>query len=447
MAVAQRRRIAQERSNQSMRQALPTLDTTRKRLNALPRSPAEALEPGRAPRPPRRIRERREARRMNGFLRFISGILTFCFLGMSVVAVIALLLRSNFDAAGPLMHSAVTVIPRGEGVQEIAARLEREGIVSDRRLFVAQYLSQSLHIRLTGGKEMSLQAGEFEFRKQASMKDVLDTLAQGKAVLYRLSVPEGLTSQQIVARLMAEENLSGEITEVPAEGTLLPDTYRFSRGMARADILERMKADQKRFIAAIWEKRQPDLPFKSIEQALVLASIVEKETGRADERERVAGVFVNRLRRGMRIQSDPTIIYGIVGGQGSLGRPITRSDIDTPTPYNTYTINGLPPGPIANPGRAAIEATLNPAKTKDLYFVADGTGGHSFSETLRDHNAAVQVWRQVERDMRARQAAAATPTAQTDSDPPNPTTAPSTGPSSAARAPSDVPLPQRKPKR
>ncbi len=430
-----------------MRQALPTLDTTRKRLNALPRSPAEALEPGRAPRPPRRIRERREARRMNGFLRFISGILTFCFLGMSVVAVIALLLRSNFDAAGPLMHSAVTVIPRGEGVQEIAARLEREGIVSDRRLFVAQYLSQSLHIRLTGGKEMSLQAGEFEFRKQASMKDVLDTLAQGKAVLYRLSVPEGLTSQQIVARLMAEENLSGEITEVPAEGTLLPDTYRFSRGMARADILERMKADQKRFIAAIWEKRQPDLPFKSIEQALVLASIVEKETGRADERERVAGVFVNRLRRGMRIQSDPTIIYGIVGGQGSLGRPITRSDIDTPTPYNTYTINGLPPGPIANPGRAAIEATLNPAKTKDLYFVADGTGGHSFSETLRDHNAAVQVWRQVERDMRARQAAAATPTAQTDSDPPNPTTAPSTGPSSAARAPSDVPLPQRKPKR
>ncbi|MBN9260923.1 MAG: aminodeoxychorismate lyase [Alphaproteobacteria bacterium 64-6] len=431
-----------------MRQALPTLDTTRKRLNALPRSPAEALEPGRAPRPPRRIRERREARRMNGFLRFISGIITFCFLGMTVVAVIALLLRTNFDAPGPLTHSAVTVIPRGEGVQEIAARLEREGIVSDRRLFVAQYLSQSLHIRLTGGKEISLQAGEFEFRKQASMKDVLETLAQGKAVLYRLSVPEGLTSQQIVARLMAEENLSGEITEVPPEGSLLPDTYRFSRGMARSDILERMKADQKRFLATIWDKRQSDLPFKTIEQAIVLASIVEKETGRADERERIAGVFVNRLKRGMRLQSDPTIIYGIAGGQGTLGRPITRSDIDTPTPYNTYAITGLPPGPIANPGRAALEATLNPAKTKDLYFVADGTGGHNFSETLRDHNAAVQVWRQVERDMRARQAAAANPApaAQADSDP-SPTSAPAAASSNAGRAPSDVPLPQRKPKR
>ncbi|WP_072391497.1 endolytic transglycosylase MltG [Hyphomicrobium sp. CS1BSMeth3] len=431
-----------------MRQALPTLDTTRKRLNALPRSPAEALEPGRAPRPPRRIRERREARRMNGFLRFISGIITFCFLGMTVVAVIALLLRTNFDAPGPLTHSAVTVIPRGEGVQEIAARLEREGIVSDRRLFVAQYLSQSLHIRLTGGKEISLQAGEFEFRKQASMKDVLETLAQGKAVLYRLSVPEGLTSQQIVARLMAEENLSGEITEVPPEGSLLPDTYRFSRGMARSDILERMKADQKRFLATIWDKRQSDLPFKTIEQAIVLASIVEKETGRADERERIAGVFVNRLKRGMRLQSDPTIIYGIAGGQGTLGRPITRSDIDTPTPYNTYAITGLPPGPIANPGRAALEATLNPAKTKDLYFVADGTGGHNFSETLRDHNAAVQVWRQVERDIRARQAAAANPApaAQADSDP-SPTSAPAAASGNAGRAPSDVPLPQRKPKR
>ena len=429
-----------------MRQTLPTLDTTRQRLNALPRSPAEALEPGRAPRPPRRIRERREARRMNGFLRFVSGILTFCFLGMSVIGIGALLLRSTFAAPGPLAHSTVAVIPRGEGVQEIAARLEREGIVSDRRLFVAHYLSQTFQTRFTGGKEISLQAGEFEFKKQASLEDVLEILSQGKAVLYRLSIPEGLTSQQIVARLNAEENLTGDITEVPPEGALLPDTYRFSRGTARGDIIERMRADQRRFIAALWDKRQTDLPFKTIDEALTLASIVEKETGRADERERVAGVFVNRLRRGMRLQSDPTIIYGIAGGQGTLGRPITRADIDAPTPYNTYTINGLPPTPIANPGRAAIEAVLNPAKTKDLYFVADGTGGHSFSETLRDHNAAVQVWRQTEREMRARQAAAATP--QTASDAPSPTTAPVTQTSGAptARVP-DVPLPQRKPKR
>src|SRR5690606_1761944 len=261
-----------------------------------------------------------------------------------------------------------------------------------------------------------------------------EILSQGKAVLYRLSIPEGLTSQQIVARLKAEENLAGDITEVPPEGSLLPDTYRYSRGTARADIIERMRADQRRFIAAIWDKRQKDLPFQTIEQALVLASIVEKETGRADERERIAGVFVNRLRRGMRLQSDPTIIYGIAGGQGTLGRPITPSDIDTPTPYNTYTINGLPPTPIPNAGRAAIEATLNPAKTKDLYFVADGTGGHTFSETYKEHNAAVQVWRQVEREARARQQQP--PATQTDSDPPSPTTAPAV----ASQAPTDVPL-------
>ncbi len=437
-----------------MRQALPTLDTTRQRLNALPRSPAEALEPGRAPRPPRRIRERREARRMNGFLRFISGTITFAFLGLSVVAVVALLLRTTFAAPGPLTHSTVSVIPRGEGVYEIASRLEREGVVADRRLFVAQYLAHTLHARFAGGKPIQLQAGEFEFKKQASLEDVLEILSEGKAVLYRLTVPEGMTSQQIVARLMADENLSGEITEVPPEGSLLPDTYRYSRGTARADIIERMRADQRRFIAAIWDKRQKDLPFQTIEQALVLASIVEKETGRADERERIAGVFVNRLRRGMRLQSDPTIIYGIAGGQGTLGRPITRSDIDTPTAHNPYAITGLPPTPICNPGRAAIEATLNPAKTKDVYFVADGTGGHSFSETLKEHNAAVQVWRQVEREMRARQAAAASAAAppQTQTDAPSPTTAQvvpaaSTSGTPARTALTEVPLPQRKPKR
>lgn len=425
-----------------MRQVLPTLDTARQRLGALPRSPAEALEPGRAPRPPRRIRERRERRRLGGFVRVVSGLLTLAFLGMSVLAVLALLLRINFDQPGPLTHSAVTVIPRGEGVQEIAVRLEREGIVSDRRLFVAQYLAQSMNTRFTGGKEIQLQAGEFEFRKQASLKDVLDTLVQGKAVLYRVSIPEGLTSQQIVARLRAEENLSGDIAEVPPEGSLLPDTYRFSRGMARSDILERMQADQRRFIASLWDKRQQGLPFQSIEQALVLASIIEKETGKADERERVAAVFVNRMRRGMRLQSDPTIVYGIAGGQGTLGRPITRSDIDTRTPYNTYQIDGLPPTPISNPGRAAIQATLNPAKTQDLYFVADGSGGHTFSSTLRDHNAAVQVWRQVEREMRARQAAAGN---TTEAGAPS-STATDASPATAG-AVSEIPLPIRKPRR
>jgi len=431
-----------------MRQALPTLDTARQRLNALPRSPSEALEPGRAPRPPRRLRERREPRRIGGFVRVLSGLLTLAFLGLSFFAVMALLLRINFTQPGPLTHSAVTVIPRGEGVQEIAVRLEREGIVSDRRLFVAQYLAQGF----VGGKQINLQAGEFEFRKQASLADVLETLAQGKAILYRLTIPEGLTSQQVVARLRADENLTGDVTEIPPEGSLLPDTYRYSRGMARSDILERMQADQRRFIATVWDKRQPGLPIQSIEQALVLASIVEKETGRADERERVAAVFVNRLRRKMRLQSDPTIVYGIVGGQGTLGRPITRADIDTRTPYNTYQIDGLPPTPIANPGRATIQATLNPARTQDLYFVADGTGGHTFSATLKDHNEAVLAWRKIEREIRARQAAAApaaSPATATDAtDPPAVTTARGGSPDTAAGQPdATVPLPLRKPRR
>ena len=287
---------------------------------------------------------------------------------------------------------------------------------------------------------------------------MIETLAQGKVVLYRVSIPEGLTSQQVVARLRGDENLSGEVTEVPPEGSLLPDTYRFSRGMARSELLERMRADQRRFIAAIWDKRQPGLPFQSIEQALVLASIVEKETGRAAERERVAAVFVHRMRRKMRLQSDPTIIYGIVGGQGSSG-VITRADIDTRTPYNTYQIDGLPPTPIANPGRAAIQAVLNPAKTQDLYFVADGTGGHTFSATLNEHRAAVQVWRQVEREMRARQAAAgstatpgsAGPGVASDAEPaapaPSVTTAPAARETTAGPGGANVPLPLRKPRR
>jgi UPF0755 protein len=222
-----------------------------------------------------------------------------------------------------------------------------------------------------------------------------------------------------------------------------------------------MKAEQQRLIASLWESRQEGLPVDSVEKAVTLASIVEKETGRADERQRVAAVFVNRLRKPMRLQSDPTIIYGIVGGQGSLGRPITRADIEQKTAYNTYTINGLPPGPICNPGRPALEATLNPAKTTDLYFVADGSGGHKFSASLDEHNDAVANWRKVERDMRAKEAAAEKAEAATAKpgdappggvpsppaeDAPAATEAAAAPPAQAATA-SNVPLPVRKPKR
>lgn len=334
---------------------------------------------------------------MNGFLRFINTILSFSFVVVLLLAVVGFALHASFDAAGPLEQNAVAVVPRGETIYDIAARLEKDGIVADRRLFVAQYLSNRM-LANGAAEKTAIKAGEYEIKKGASLRQVLETLVEGKAILLKFTAPEGLTSQQIAERLKADNNFTGDITQIPPEGSLLPDTYRFSRGMTRQEILDRMQAEQQKFVAQAWEKRQADLPMKTPEQALVMASIVEKETGRSDERDRVAAVFINRLRKPMRLQSDPTIVYGLVGGQGPLGRSITRSDIDSKTPYNTYQIDGLPPGPICNPGKAAIEATLNPAKTQDLYFVADGSGGHTFTSTLKDHNAAVQNWRRIERE-------------------------------------------------
>lgn len=252
-----------------------------------------------------------------------------------------------------------------------------------------------------------LKAGEYEVRRNASMRQVLDTLVEGKSILYKVSIPEGLTSYQIAEILTNDPNLVGQVTQIPAEGTILPDTYRYARNTDRQDLLSRMQADQEKFLDAIWGTRAANLPFQNIQQAITLASIVEKETSRPDERDRIAGVFVNRLRKGMRLQSDPTIIYGVTKGKGYLGRPILRSDIDGETTYNTYKIDGLPPTPICNPGRAAIEAVLNPADTKDIYFVADGSGGHAFAETIRDHQNNVRKWRQIEKKLKATATAAA----------------------------------------
>jgi UPF0755 protein len=238
------------------------------------------------------------------------------------------------------------------------------------------------------------------------MREVLDTLVEGKAILHTVSIPEGLTSYQVVERLNAHPELTGKINIVPPEGSLLPDTYRFARGTDREELIARMQNEQRKFVEKVWPKRASDLPFKTPEEAVNLASIVEREAGKADERPRVAAVFVNRLRKNMKLQSDPTIIYGLSGGKGTLGRPILRTEIQQMTPYNTYTIKGLPPTPIANPGRAALEAVLKPAKTGDLYFVADGTGGHTFSETYDEHKKGVGEWRNIEREIRAKQEAA-----------------------------------------
>ena len=360
-----------------------------------PRSPAEVLEPARAPEPPKGHKRKRT----HPIFVLMNAMMSLLVIALLALGGLLYFAKDQFDKQGPLGHSTVFVIPKGEGVNAIAERLERDGIINDRRIFVASVIYFKVQERL--------KAGEYEILKNASMRDVLDKLVEGRAVLHKVSIPEGLTSEQIVGRLNAHKMLKGEITTVPAEGTLLPDTYKFSRGMTRQDLIERMKAEQRKFVERLWDKRQPNLPVKTQQEAIILASIVEKETGRADERSRVAGVFVNRLKKGIPLQSDPTIIYGIAGGKGTLGRGILRSELEKKTPYNTYKIKGLTPTPIANPGRAAIEAVLNPAKTNDLYFVADGTGGHAFAPSLAKHNANVSEWRKIERERREKAEAAA----------------------------------------
>lgn len=348
-----------------------------------PKSPAEALKPEAAPPPPPRLRRRR-----GGFFGMLSAAFTVL-LAIGIVAIAGIvLLEQGYRAPGPLPADKVVIVNRGSGIFDVAEQLRREGVIRNPNLFVGMAYVQGLNVKV--------KAGEYLFKSNASMNSVLDTLVEGKSVLHSLTIPEGLTSEQIVARLKENDILAGDVKEVPREGTLLPDTYKFERGMSREQMLAAMARAQRDALNQIWARRVPDLPIKSPQELVILASVVEKETGRADERPRVAGVFINRLQRRMKLQSDPTIVYGLVGGKGTLGRGILRSEIERATPYNTYVIEGLPPGPIANPGRAAMEAVANPSRTRDLFFVADGTGGHAFAETLEQHNRNVSRWRQIE---------------------------------------------------
>lgn len=341
------------------------------------------------PLPPQRPVKRRSRGARSSFVIVGNAIFTLLLLA-AVLAGAALYYGSaQFTAKGPLEQDRVVNIPARTGIRDIADLLRREGVIDNPQWFVAGAL-------LMGATD-KLKAGEYTFEKNASMSDVLQTMIDGKSIQHTVTIPEGLTTQQIIQRVLNAEVLSGPIQTVPPEGSLLPETYRVTRGTTRDQLIQRMAAAQKRLVQEIWAKRSPDIPVKTVQEFVTLASIIEKETAIAAERTRVAGVFVNRLNRNMRLQSDPTIIYGIVGGKGTLGRPITRSDIDQPTPYNTYTINGLPPGPIGNPGRASLEAVANPAKHKDLYFVADGTGGHVFAETYEQHLKNVARWRSLER--------------------------------------------------
>ena len=281
-----------------------------------------------------------------------------------------------------------SIFRAGWEIRDIADVLQREGVIDQPYIFMGGVIA----LKARG----ELKYGEYQFSKHASVADVVDTIIEGKVVQHAFTVPEGLTTEQIVARLLENTALTGQIKEIPREGTLLPETYRFTRGMTREQIIQRMQQAHRRVLQDVWEHRMSDLPVKTPEQLVTLASIVEKETGRPDERTRVAAVFVNRLKTKMRLQSDPTIIYGLTGGKGSLGRPIQKNEIEQPTPYNTYVIDGLPPGPIANPGRASLEAAANPARTKEIYFVADGSGGHLFSDNYTEHQKNVARLRGLE---------------------------------------------------
>jgi UPF0755 protein len=300
----------------------------------------------------------------------------------------------EYQAPGPLEANTTFLVREGAGINEIGQSLERKGIISQSRIFttVTKFL----------GDDQKSRHGEYEIKAGASMMEIMDLFKTGKGIQYAVTVPEGLTVKQIFKRLTAEQMLEGDLpVDLPPEGSLRPETYKFTRGSQRSVILAQMKTAQQRMIDEVWEKRDKDLPLASKEELVILASIVEKETGKADERPQVASVFLNRIEKGMRLQSDPTIVYGLFGGDGKPSdRELTKVDVDKDTPYNTYRIDGLPPTPIANPGRAALEAVANPSRTNYLYFVADGTGGHAFAATLKEHNENVARWRKFQAEQK-----------------------------------------------
>jgi UPF0755 protein len=372
-----------------------------------PRSPRLALEPERVPSPTRRSRRARHPVVVAG-----NAVFTFLVLVSLVIGGGLFFGKHRFEQPGPLPEEKIVNIPRGLGTRDIADLLVREGVIDQPWVFIGGVL-------VLKARE-GLKYGEYQFPKYASLRDVVDTITDGKVVQHSMTVPEGLTSEQIVAKLLQNDALTGPIKEIPREGTLLPETYKFTRGTSRDVIIQRMQQASQRILQEVWQHHSSDLPLKSPEQLLTLASIVEKETGKPDERTRVAAVFVNRIKQKMRLQSDPTIIYGLTGGKGSLGRPIMKSEIEQPTPYNTYLIDGLPPGPIANPGIASLEAAANPARTKEIYFVADGTGGHVFAETYEQHQKNVARLRAIEggqAEPAAATTAAAPPSAPAAADP------------------------------
>jgi UPF0755 protein len=286
----------------------------------------------------------------------------------------------QYQRPGPLNFATSVIVPKGAGLPEIARVLEAANVISEPLIF-------RIGARLEG-LDASLRAGEYSFPPAVSMQQALTMLRQGDTVVRRVTIPEGMTSRQVVSLLSEAEGLEGEISAVPVEGALLPETYSYSWGDSRSEMIRRMSAAMSTTLDELWATRAEGLPLASPREAVILASIVEKETGVPEERPRVAAVFINRLRLGMKLQADPTVSYAVYGAS-TPPRPLTFADLQHPSPYNTYLVEALPPGPIANPGRASLQAALRPAQSDELFFVADGSGGHAFARTLEEHNRNV----------------------------------------------------------
>ncbi len=385
------------------------IDTLSARLSSsigrsAPRSPSEALQPEQVPPPPPRSKVARHP-----MVVALNFVITIAIVGIVGAGGAIFYAKSRFESASNLDTARTISVSRGNGVGAIGDELAKDGLISSKWLFVfGVWLSN---------QTTSLKAGEYLIPAHASMREIMDAMVTGKGILYSVSLPEGLTSQQIVERLNSEDVLTGDVAQIPVEGSLLPETYKFTRGDTRQNLIERMQRERDRVVADVWSRRAPDLPVKTPQELVVLASVVEKETALADERSRVAAVFINRLRLNMRLQSDPTVIYGMFGSAGKPpGFRLSRADLEKATPYNTYVIPGLPPAPIANPGRASLEAVANPSRTRDLYFVADGTGGHAFAESYEDHLRNVSRWREINSSKAADAAADEAGAASNDGD-------------------------------
>lgn len=322
----------------------------------------------------------------------LKNLINFIILGLILFGIADYFYSTEIINLGPLTKTSTVFIKKGTSLKEIAVQLKNEGFINNPKVFL-------LTTKLMR-KENKLQAGEIRIPAYASVLEIIKLLSNAKSVQYRFTIPEGLTSYQILQMIEKEENLLGDIIIDVKEGELLPETYLYSKGDTKNRIIERMQEAMRVTLNDLWEKRSSNIPYKTKEEALIMASIIEKETSVSSEYDIIAGVFVNRLNKRMRLQTDPTIIYALSEGKGSLGRKLLRKDLSINHPYNTYKNYGLPPGPICNPGLKALKASLNPSKTKYLYFVADGSGGHAFAKTLVEHNKNVAEWKKFRKQRR-----------------------------------------------